>query len=111
MRTAVLGYYALSSGNFLPTFGDKLSIPSPSVTNTKRKHVANSTGFTLGGVWVVLGSFALVNTEILNFPVQFQFCLFIFFILLKDLLFSFSSLIPHCVSLVSGPAHCIFTIK
>jgi hypothetical protein len=26
---AVLGYYSASSGNFLPTFRDNLSVPSP----------------------------------------------------------------------------------
>jgi hypothetical protein len=32
---AVLGYYAASSGNFLPTFQDNLSIPSSGVKNPK----------------------------------------------------------------------------
>jgi hypothetical protein len=33
---AVLGYYAASSSNFLPTFRDKLSVPSSRVENPKR---------------------------------------------------------------------------
>jgi hypothetical protein len=32
---AVLGYYAASSGNFLPTFQDNLSVPSSGVKNPK----------------------------------------------------------------------------
>jgi len=32
---AVLGYYAASSGNLLPTFRDNLSIPSSGVKNKK----------------------------------------------------------------------------
>jgi len=31
----LLGYYAVSSGNFLPTFQNKLSVPSSGVTNPK----------------------------------------------------------------------------
>jgi hypothetical protein len=30
---ALLGYYAASSGNFLPTFRDNLSVPSSKVNN------------------------------------------------------------------------------
>jgi len=30
---AVLGYYTACSGNFLPTFGDNLSVPSSAVKN------------------------------------------------------------------------------
>ena len=30
---ALLGYYAASSGNFLPTFQDNLSVPSSKVKN------------------------------------------------------------------------------
>jgi len=32
---ALLGYYPESSGNFLPTFRDNLSVPSPHVKNAK----------------------------------------------------------------------------
>ena len=32
----LLGYYAASSGNFLPTFRDNLSVASPEVKNKKR---------------------------------------------------------------------------
>jgi len=31
----LLGYYAVISGNFLPTFRDNLSVPSSGVKNTK----------------------------------------------------------------------------
>jgi len=34
---ALLGYYAASSGNFLPTFRDDLSVPSPRFKNPKVK--------------------------------------------------------------------------
>jgi hypothetical protein len=34
---ALLGYYAASSGNFLPTFGDDLSVPPQRVKNPKVK--------------------------------------------------------------------------
>jgi len=32
---ALLGYYAASNGNFLPTFRDNLSVPSSGVKNPK----------------------------------------------------------------------------
>jgi len=32
---ALLGYYAATSGNFLPTFRDNLSLPSSGVKNPK----------------------------------------------------------------------------
>jgi len=32
---ALLGYYAVISGNFLPTFRDNISIPSSGVKNPK----------------------------------------------------------------------------
>ena len=35
---ALLGYYAASSGNFLPTFRDNLSVPSSRVKNQKNKY-------------------------------------------------------------------------
>jgi len=35
MNCILLGYYAVSSGNFLPTFRDKLSVPSSGVKNPK----------------------------------------------------------------------------
>jgi len=40
---ALLGNYAASSGNFLPTFRDKLSIPSSGVNNPKEKKPVDST--------------------------------------------------------------------
>jgi len=33
----LLGYYAESSGNLLPTFRDKLSVPSSGLKNPKKK--------------------------------------------------------------------------
>jgi hypothetical protein len=33
---AVLGYYAASSGNFLPTFRDNISVPSSGVKNPNK---------------------------------------------------------------------------
>jgi hypothetical protein len=41
---AVLGYYIASSGNFLPTFRDNLSVPSSRVKNPKRKTAEPSQG-------------------------------------------------------------------
>jgi hypothetical protein len=41
----LLGCYAASSGNFLPTFRDKLSVPSARVHESKRKPVAPKRSF------------------------------------------------------------------
>jgi hypothetical protein len=35
----LLGHYAASSGNFLPTFRDNLSVPSSWVKNPKAKRI------------------------------------------------------------------------
>ena len=40
-NSALLGYYAASSGNLLPTFRDNLSVPSSEVKNPKDE---NGTG-------------------------------------------------------------------
>jgi len=37
---ALLGYYAASSGNFLPMLWENLSVPSSRINNPKRKPVA-----------------------------------------------------------------------
>jgi len=38
---ALLGYYAASSGNFLPTFRDNLSVSNSRIKNSKRKPVTS----------------------------------------------------------------------
>ena len=42
---SLLGYYAASSGNFLATFRENLSVPSPRVKKPKMKAVKPSTRF------------------------------------------------------------------
>jgi hypothetical protein len=37
----LLGYYAPSSGNFIPTFRDNLSVPSSGVKNPKESLLSN----------------------------------------------------------------------
>ena len=37
MNGALLGYYAASSGKFLPTFRDSLTVPSSRVKNPKAR--------------------------------------------------------------------------
>jgi hypothetical protein len=42
-NSALLGYYAESSGNFLPTFRDNLSVPSSTVSVPKRRQEITAT--------------------------------------------------------------------
>jgi hypothetical protein len=41
----VVGYYAVSNGNFSPTFRDNLSVPSSVFKNPKENAVASNTSF------------------------------------------------------------------
>jgi hypothetical protein len=52
----LLGYYSASSGNFLPTFQDSLSVPFSRVNNPKKTASSSNTEFIQGRVGVVISS-------------------------------------------------------
>jgi hypothetical protein len=50
----LLGHYAASGGNSVPTFRDSLSVPSSKVKNQKKKARIPSAGLIEGRVWTVM---------------------------------------------------------
>jgi hypothetical protein len=54
-NSAFLGYYAASSGNFLPTFRDNLSVPSLRVKNSNSflKAIIKKTLFQPKNFWIL----------------------------------------------------------